>query len=96
MPWRSPIHMPRWASRLTLIVESLRVERLQEISEEDARAEGAMLEYGEGAKISKRRAFELIWKHINGETSWAANPWVAAIGFRVIKANIDAPEAQAA
>lgn len=88
-PWRSPIHMPRWASRLTLTVFDVRVQRLQEISEADAVAEGAMAEYGEGAAISHRRAFNLIWNSLHGPDAWAANPWVAALTFTVQRGNID-------
>ena len=51
---------------------------LQEISETDALAEGAMTEYGEGSVISHRRAFNLIWNHLHGPGAWDANPWVAA------------------
>jgi hypothetical protein len=91
---RPSIHMPRWASRLTLIVEGVKVERLQDISEADAIAEGALLEYGEDACISARRAFELIWKHRHGEDAWTANPFVAAITSRPIRANIDTLDAQ--
>lgn len=93
-PWRSPIHMPRWASRLTLIIDGVKVERLQDISEQDAEAEGASHAYGEPfgntLGLGSRRCFELLWNHINGAESWAANPWVVALTFRVIKANIDA------
>ena len=81
--------MPRWASRLTLAVTDVRVQRLQDISEEGARSEGALVEYGEGANISERRAFNLIWEHINGAGSWAANPWVTATTFAVERRNID-------
>jgi len=86
---RPSMFMPRWASRLTLAVTDVRVQRLQDISEEDARSEGALVEYGEGANISERRAFNLIWEHINGAGSWAANPWVTATTFAVERRNID-------
>lgn len=92
---RSSRFMPRWASRLTLTVTDVRVQRLQDISEEDARAEGALVGYGEGANISERRAFNLIWEHINGVGSWDANPWVAAYTFTVERRNIDAALAKA-
>jgi hypothetical protein len=100
--WRPSIFMPRWASRLTLIVTSVRVERLQEISKEDARAEGTQI-YGRGndltpiyigrddkATISPRDGFAALWNSINGPGAWDANPWVAAYTFTVHKANIDA------
>jgi hypothetical protein len=88
--WRPCIHMPRTRSRLTLIVTATKVERLQDISEANAHDEGAMIEYGEGANISERRAFELIWRHLHGVDNWNANPEVVALSFRVEKNNIDA------
>lgn len=80
---RPGIHMPRWASRLTLEITDVRVERLQQISEADAEAEGAEYGYGEGAAISQRRMFELLWESINGADSWDANPWVWVVSFQV-------------
>ena len=83
--WRPSIHMPRWASRITLKVTDVRVERLQQISEADANAEGVVRhewEYdnGEGPETD-RAAFECLWSHINGADSWAANPWVWVVSF---------------
>jgi hypothetical protein len=109
--WSKPkpsIHMPRWVSRLTLIVTDVRVQRLQEISEEDAIAEGCrMIEDGPGAgfwivdgapmEVCAEGVVECygrLWDSINGPGAWEANPWVAAYTFRVIKANIDSPEAR--
>jgi len=95
--WRPSIHMPRWASRLTLEVTEVRVQRLQEISEEDAMAEGALadrqrLEVAGATLIadvpSARRAFRRLWDSINGERegcAWTANPWVWAITFKVVE-----------
>lgn len=84
--WRPSIFMPRWASRLTLTVTDVRVERLQDISEEDAIAEGvpAGLEHIHGPG-----GYRDIWETINGAGSWAANPWVVAITFDVLNQNID-------
>ena len=78
--WRPSIHMPRWASRGTLSVRSIRLERLQSISEADARAEGVQpLQMDAG---SYRPRFEGLWDTINGKrASWASNPWVWAITF---------------
>lgn len=84
--WRSPIHMPRWASRITLEVTGLRVERLQEISEEDAMAEGwpgAETDLG-FARAKPLQWFSALWDSIHGPGSWDANPWVAAVSFRVL------------
>ena len=68
--WRPSIHMPRWASRITLEVTGVRVERLQDINEEDALAEGV------------EHAFRSLWESINGPGSWDANPWVWVVEFR--------------
>jgi hypothetical protein len=94
---RVAIHMPRWASRLTLIVDAVKVERLTDISETDAQAEGLLQAYGgwvadsDGRCFGKdpQNAFRVLWEAINGAESWAANPWVVAVSFRVVRANID-------
>lgn len=94
--WMPSIHMPRWASRLTLEITDVRVERLQDISEDDARAEGARLELAEvdsvrlGAGASHRSGFQNLWKSINGEESWTANPWVWVVEFQPHHMNVDA------
>jgi hypothetical protein len=87
--WKPSIHMPRWASRITLEITGVRVERLQDISESDARAEG--VEPAEcaamdilGGKIS----FSMLWAEINGfdgSKSWQANPWVWVIEFKRVE-----------
>jgi len=87
MQWRPSIHMPRWASRLTLIVTDVRVQRLQNISEDDARAEGA--KPWTGACQSYVTDFAAIWRAINGPDTWDANPWVVALTFDVHRGNID-------
>jgi hypothetical protein len=97
------IHQPRAASRLTLTATDVRVQRLQDISEADARAEGAPWYVGGHGRISddeyaadpgyqpsKRAGFEDIWREIHGETSWFENPWVVALTFTVERRNIDA------
>ncbi len=101
MPWRSPIHMPRWASRLTLVVTDVRVERLQDISEDDARAEGVAKSHPGGwwsgadyqAAPTAKAAFALLWNSIHGPDAWSENPWVCALSFSVARQNIDAPPA---
>ena len=95
-----PIHMPRWASRLTLVVTDVRVERLQDISGEDAIAEGAewinppCSSVGMTSKdihcLGCQIGFMNLWEDLHGAESWSANPWVAVIGFRVHHGNIDA------
>lgn len=95
--WRPSIHMPRWACRLVLEITDLRVERLQAISEDDALAEGIDTEgddylEGEGWKAAgsaispERYAFASLWRRINGDASWDANPWVWVVGFRRVEA----------
>ncbi len=79
---RPSIHMPRWASRILLEVVSVRVERLQEISESDATAEGSPHSLH---LMSGRTAVENychLWECINGDGSWAENPWVWVVEFR--------------
>ena len=103
-PPRVSLHMPRWASRLTLTVTDVRVQRLQSISEADARAEGVsplptgqfMVGRDQEGPIycsSPVTAFAWLWDSINGKRtgcSWADNPWVAAVTFDVARGNIDA------
>lgn len=77
--WKPSIHMPRWASRITLRVTGVKVERLQDISEADAIAEAPSAFYS-----SPLFGFEALWTSINGEASWEANPWVVAYSFERI------------
>ncbi|MBK7337807.1 MAG: hypothetical protein IPJ00_17345 [Saprospirales bacterium] len=90
--WKSSIFMPRAASRILLEVVSVRVERLQDITEEDAMAEGAELYDnhdgtfgGYGAPMTYRESFHLLWQSINGPDSWDQNPWVWVVEFRKIE-----------
>jgi len=97
--WKPSIHMPRWASRITLRVTAVKVERLQDISEADAKAEGVYWSErfegwtsGAGADEScdyhgsnPVTAYSKLWERINGPGSWDANPWVAAYSFERIK-----------
>lgn len=84
--WRPSIHMPRWASRILLEVTSVRVERLQDISEEDAIAEGTAYlgRAYQGARTpsDNRDHFCALWESINGAESWEQNPWVWCVGFK--------------
>lgn len=88
--WRSPIHMPRWASRITIEIINVRVERLQEISEADIRAEGIDEAFCEALGETAHRDPDLVeawahgWDSINAKRgySWESNPWVWAITFK--------------
>lgn len=90
MRWQPAIHMPRWASRITLEITGVRVERLQDISEADAKAEGIEARYDEWRNygnpmapcIRPRTSFATLWASINGPGSWDANPWCWVIEFR--------------
>ncbi|NGP19155.1 hypothetical protein [Devosia aurantiaca] len=96
--FRQGMHMPRWASRLTLKVTDVRVERLQDCSEADAIAEGVE-QYSSSIKLSHpfnpdwkgiyREGYAELWNSINGAGAWEANPWVAAYTFTVVRENID-------
>ena len=106
---RPSIHMPRWASRLTLTVTDVRVQRLQGISEGDAEAEGidpysgidpdccGYLNYlnnsEDGWWLAPIQSFRTLWNSINGPDAWDADPWVAAYTFTVHRCNIDELEA---
>lgn len=98
-PWRSPIHLPRAYSRLTLTVTQVRVERLQMITADDATEEGvhdtdfydrAEHKVSGGAPYAPERlAFADLWNSIHGPDAWDANPWVVALTFGVVERNID-------
>lgn len=85
--WRPSIFMPRWASRITLEITSVRVERLREISEQDAASEGVKWRTGNPGecRTCARGAFMDLWESINGKDSWAANPWVWCIEFKRLR-----------
>jgi len=87
--WFPSIHMPREFSRLTLIVESVKVERLQAMNRGDAMEEGCPFPNMANGE-NPIEWFRALWTVIHGAGSWDANPFVAAISFSVIKANIDA------
>lgn len=83
--WRPSIYMPRWASRLTLEVTDVRVERLQMITDADAIAEGheaTPFVIATGRWCGPVDRFVTLWESFNGPDSWDANPWVWVITFR--------------
>ena len=94
--WHPSIHMPRWASRILLEITDVRVERLNAISEEDARAEGIIdggcLNCGEpepcgcaNPEPDATDAFAYLWQSIYGQDNWNANPWVWVIEFKRVE-----------
>jgi hypothetical protein len=96
MPCRPSIHMPRWASRLTLEITDVRVERVQAISDADAEAEGirhsslgdtvwaGML--GVPREICPAKtAFAILWMDVYGQEGWIADPWTWVVDFRVVE-----------
>lgn len=97
--WTPSIHMPRWASRIDLYVKNIRIERLQDISEYDAQAEGILCctkdgelyKYGleswpwEEWHYTAKDAFHHLWNLINGKDSWDENPWLWAVDFERIR-----------
>lgn len=90
---RPSIHMPRWASRILLEITAVRVERLQDISDEQCLAEGTGLtEHAVGIKLTKplgeslpKAIFKDLWVSINGPAAWDANPWVWVVEFKRIE-----------
>lgn len=95
---RPSIHMPRWASRITLAVESVRVERAQDITEDDAIAEGLTFDPMGGWsadttnnalwRATPVEAFQALWHTIHkedGPNGWSANPWLSVTTFRRVK-----------
>ncbi|WP_396615482.1 hypothetical protein ACHZ97_14500 [Lysobacter soli] len=84
--WRPSIHMPRWACRLLLEVTAVRAERLQDISDDDARSEGCVGGHGSipgyGYSATAGEHFAHVWRELYGDDSWTANPWVWVIDFK--------------
>ncbi|MEE1922646.1 hypothetical protein V0R50_10360 [Pseudomonas sp. 148P] len=89
--WRPSIHMPRWASRILLEITAVRVERLHDISEEQAKAEGVecdsdgwfdYLMPSTQCCPSAFESFRTLWSSINSAESWDTNPWVWVVEFR--------------
>jgi hypothetical protein len=82
--WKSSMFMPRWASRILLEINRIRVERLQEITEEDCRAEGVSEPC---SPFLMRTEYKELWDSLNTKRGfpWESNPWVWVISFKVVK-----------
>lgn len=80
--WKPSIFMPRWASRITLEIVSVRIERLQDITENDAVAEGVMGDETEYDQATPKMCYAALWEKINGPGSWDANPFVWVVEFK--------------
>jgi hypothetical protein len=94
LKWKPSIFCTRKASRITLEITGVRVERLLEISEADAKAEGIFLNdrawYAadngiETQALFPSTAYRILWESINGPSSWALNPWVWVVEFRRVE-----------
>jgi hypothetical protein len=98
--WRSSVHMPQWASRLTLEVTGIRVQKVTDITEEDAKAEGVSafferfksigrdqrLTTGEVAADAEHRAsFAVTWDSRNPKHPWASSPWIWCVSYKVVR-----------
>lgn len=87
--WRYSRNMPRWASRILLEIVSIRVERLNDLSEQDAIAEGFYATQMDFYEVSARKKFSQFWNDCYSYNSWDLNPWVWAIEFkRVFKGDL--------
>ena len=80
---RASLHMPRWASRITLLVTDVRVERVRDIRDADAEQEGveAILVPPDGGSTPHIEGFIRLWTHLHGHDAWDANPWVSVTKF---------------
>lgn len=84
--WTPSIHMPRWASRILLEITDVRVERLRDLSEEDAKSEGIIPSSGGVPPGWEYRInFRDLWMDIYGTNNWEANPWVWVIEFKRVE-----------
>lgn len=92
-PWKPSIFMPRWASRITLEIEAVRVERVQDITEEDALAEGCTRDFGPDGSthwgaglVEAKTNYQVLWESINAKRGfgWGKNPFVWVIQFKRI------------
>lgn len=82
--WKPSIHMPKSASRIWAMVEEIRVERVQDISEKDAKAEGCIQYEKDTDWMTAKYGYQILWESINGQESWNSNPWVWVIKYRIL------------
>lgn len=105
--YRHARFMPRWISRITLEVTNVRCERLHDITDADAKAEGVeplpferkLYPSKHAATVtewSHRAAFQLLWESINGAESWRSNPWVWVVEFKRLESVLTTAQVQAA
>jgi len=87
--WKPDIHMPKAACRIWLEITDVRVERLQDISEKDAKAEGSQTAIQSVVKTSAKNKFGTLWISIKGQESWNANPFVWVIEFKRCQAPVN-------
>lgn len=81
--WRPSIFMPRWASRITLEITGIRVQRVQDISDSDIQAEGCQYPQWQGSHTSWTGAYKALWESINGKKyPWSSNPFCFVIEFK--------------
>ena len=90
--WKPSIHMPRWASRLTLELSDARLQRLQDISEEECWAEGIGPARRSGETFCDHpvNAYKALWESLHGQGSWDDNPSIIAFTFSVHRQSVDA------
>jgi len=80
--WQPSIHMPRWASRITLEITDIRVEQLRSITVGESINEGITIQDCRRVNGSAVDAFRELWESISGKESWDANPWVWVVEFK--------------
>ena len=85
--WKSPLFMPRWASRILLEITAVRVERIKDIAGKDIEAEGIPVDFTISGAFSALHKFHELWDSLNAKRGygWDANPWVWVISFRRIQ-----------
>ena len=96
--WRPPMHLPRWGSRIRCEVDSIGLERVQDITEDEAVEEGLVAQVVDGRVVTARQQFRELWDVINGQRkqtgvpgfpyTWDKNPEVWVVGFHLISGGL--------